>query len=68
MLTEYSGDEIKKNEMGGTCGTNGRQEKCIQGFGEGDLRERDHVEDLGVDGVNIKVDQVDWGGGMSGLL
>jgi hypothetical protein len=23
---------------------------CIQGFGEGGLREKDHLEDLGVDG------------------
>jgi hypothetical protein len=30
---------IKKNEMAGVCGTWGRQEKCIQGFGGGDLRE-----------------------------
>jgi hypothetical protein len=26
---------------------------CIQGFGEGDLRERDHLEDLDVDGMII---------------
>jgi hypothetical protein len=30
--------------MGGPCGTYERQERCIQGFGEGDLRERDHLE------------------------
>jgi hypothetical protein len=29
----YSGDQIKKNEMGRACGTYGRQERCIQGFG-----------------------------------
>jgi hypothetical protein len=39
-LTKYhSGDQIKKNEMGGTCGTYGGQERCIQGFGGGDLME-----------------------------
>jgi hypothetical protein len=27
-----------------------RQETCIQGFGWGDLRERDNFEDLGVHG------------------
>ena len=31
----------------------GRQERCIQGFGGGDLRERDHLEDLDVDGSMI---------------
>jgi hypothetical protein len=46
----FSGDQIKKNEMGGTCG---RQDMCIQGFGGGDLIERDHLEDLGIDGSII---------------
>jgi len=35
LLTKYySGCQIRKNEMGGTCGTCGRQERCIGGFGE----------------------------------
>jgi hypothetical protein len=42
-------DQIKKNEMGGLCGTYGRQETCMQGFGGGDLMERDHLEDVGID-------------------
>jgi hypothetical protein len=29
-----SGDHIKTKEMSGICGTYGRQEKCIQGYGE----------------------------------
>jgi hypothetical protein len=29
----YSGDKIKKNEMGRSCGMYGRQEKVIWGFG-----------------------------------
>jgi hypothetical protein len=29
----YPGGEIKKNEMGGVCGTYGRQESYVQGFG-----------------------------------
>ena len=29
----YSGDQINKNEMGKVCGTNGRQDRCKQGFG-----------------------------------
>ena len=28
----------------------GGEERCIQGLGKGDVRERDHVEDPGVDG------------------
>jgi len=38
------------NEMGGECSTYGGKEKCIQGFGEGNLRERDHLEDRNIDG------------------
>jgi hypothetical protein len=36
--------------MGGACGTHGGEERCIQSFGGGHLKERDHLEDLGVDG------------------
>ena len=36
------GDQIGKNEMGGTCST-------YTGFWWGNLRERDHLEDPGVD-------------------
>jgi hypothetical protein len=33
-ITRYhSGDEIKKNEVGGACSTYGGREKCIQDFG-----------------------------------
>jgi hypothetical protein len=36
LLTKYySADQIKKNDMGGTCGTYGRQKRCIQGSGGG---------------------------------
>jgi hypothetical protein len=29
----YWGDQIKEDEMGGACGTHGREEKFIQPFG-----------------------------------
>jgi hypothetical protein len=33
FLTKYhSGDEVKKTEMGRTCGTYGGEQRCIQGF------------------------------------
>jgi len=42
-------------EMGRAFGMYGEQERCIQGFGRRDLRERDHLEDLGiVSGVILK--------------
>jgi len=36
--------------MGGACSTYGGEERCIEGFWWGNLRERDHLEDPGVDG------------------
>ena len=36
--------------MSGACGMYGGEEKCIQSFGRGNLRERDHLENPGVDG------------------
>jgi hypothetical protein len=41
----YSGDETKKNEIGGACGTYGQQE----GFWWGHLNKK-HLEDLCIDG------------------
>jgi hypothetical protein len=36
--------------MGGACSTYGGRERCVQGFGWGNLRERDRWGDPGVDG------------------
>jgi len=36
--------------MGGACSANETEERRIQGFGGGSLRERDHLRDPGVDG------------------
>jgi hypothetical protein len=47
------GNPIKKNEMGGACGTYGRQERYINRVFVVDRRERDHLKDLGVDGRMI---------------
>ena len=44
------GDKIEKNEMGGACSRYGGEERHIQGFGGGNLRERDHLADPGIDG------------------
>jgi hypothetical protein len=42
--------------MGVACGTYRGQDRCIQGFGRGDPRERDHLEDIDVEEDNIKMD------------
>jgi len=39
--------------MGEACGTYVRQERCIQGSGGGHVRERDHLEVLGVNGGTL---------------
>jgi hypothetical protein len=36
--------------VGGTCGTHGRGEENVQGFGLESQKERDNLEDQGVDG------------------
>jgi len=53
----YSGDEIKKNEMGGACSMYGRQDRCTKGLGGGDVTERGHLEDN-----RLNLHEVKWGG------
>jgi len=45
-LLIYLGEQIKKNEMGGACGTYGEEERRIQGFG-GEPVGESHIEGLG---------------------
>jgi hypothetical protein len=42
-----------KNEIGGACSTYARDERYIQDFWWGNLNERDHLEDLRIDGWMI---------------
>jgi len=43
------GDQIKVNEAGVACSTNGRRVEVYRGFWWGSRRERDHLGDPGVD-------------------
>jgi len=53
LLNNYnSGDQIKKNDMGGACGTHGEEENYTEVLGGGKLRGRDHVEDLD---INLRI-------------
>jgi hypothetical protein len=40
VLTKYQGDQIKENEMGGACGTYGKEKRYTQGFWYRNLREK----------------------------
>jgi hypothetical protein len=41
------------DEMGGACGAYGVKEMCTRGFGEKELKEKDHLESLRIDGSTI---------------
>ena len=49
-LTKYYPDDQINNETGGARSTYGRQERSIKDFGWRDMRERGHLENLGVNG------------------
>jgi len=44
------GNQIEKNEKGGAYSTDAEEGRGIQGFWWGNLKERDHLEDPGIDG------------------
>jgi len=52
----FSGDNIEKNEMGGTCIVYGGRGVAYTGFWWGNLRERDHLGNPGLDGRII----IEW--------
>jgi hypothetical protein len=60
----YPGDQIRNNEMGGTCGTYGRRERCIQDFGGGwHLRERGRFGRSRIrleDNIKMDLEEVGW--------
>jgi hypothetical protein len=46
LLTKFSDDEIKKNELGRACVTCGGEKRRVQGFGVETLSETEHLETL----------------------
>jgi hypothetical protein len=54
ILTKYySGDQINNNETGGEYGRFWGREEVSKWFWLGNLREREHLEDLAIDGRKI---------------
>jgi hypothetical protein len=68
VVPEYY--HIKKNEMNGARSTYDGEEKCMQSFGGGNLRKRDHLDDPDVDGrMILKWIFREWGVGVwTGLI
>jgi hypothetical protein len=49
-------DQNWKNEIGGECSMYSGEGECVQGFSGLNLKEKDHLEDIGKDGGhNIKM-------------
>ena len=49
-----SDEQIEEDEMGGECGTMGKNEKCVQGFGGKSIRKETTWKDAGTDGKIIQ--------------
>jgi hypothetical protein len=49
LRSYYSSAQIKKNEIGRTHSIYGGEERRINGFWLGNVKEGDHLEDVGVD-------------------
>jgi hypothetical protein len=64
LLTRFhSGDQVENTEMGRTYGTYGERKSAYRVL-VGNLREEDHLEDLGADGrILLKVSLRGWVGG-----
>jgi hypothetical protein len=45
-LRTYICDKIETNEMGGACSTYGGDERCIQGFWWGNLKEDKSIDEM----------------------
>jgi hypothetical protein len=64
----YRDNIIKKNEIGGTSSTYGREERCLNSYGEATWG-KDNLEDLGVDGrIILKYIYMKWDGAWIGLI
>jgi len=51
LLTKYClGDELKGDEVGGACGMYREYRNTYTGFWLGNLKERYHLKDIGING------------------
>jgi hypothetical protein len=47
--------------VGRACGTHGRGEKNVQGFGGKALKKKYYLKDQGVDGMKMDLREIGWG-------
>jgi hypothetical protein len=67
----HSCKQVKKTEVGRTCGMYGGEERCIQGFSGGNLREGGRLEASGVDEriiLKCIFERLGGGGAQTGLM
>ena len=53
---------MKEDEVDGTCGTYGTDEKYTQCFGGENVKETGHLEDIGVDEIRMGLEERGWEG------
>jgi hypothetical protein len=66
----HEADHVKANEVGGACGTHGRGEKIVQGFGGKARRKEITWEDQGLGGrmgLEWILGRLAWGCGLDSI-
>jgi hypothetical protein len=67
LLQMTLGRAKQEGEAGGACCRHGGGEKCVLGFWLERMKERNHSEDQGVDGIRMVLGEIGWGCGVDSI-